>query len=83
MCRGVQVASPGAQVHCSDGLRNEEPGFWNSFWQKKTEGTVSFRQKTRSLRLDNAFLAKPKGGSPLGYQTNAESLKAVFVGLEM
>ena len=50
---------------------------------KKNEGTVSLRQKSRSLRFENAFLAKPKRGSPMGCQTNTQSLNAICEGLEM
>ena len=51
--------------------------------KKKNEGTISLRQKSRSLRLENAFLAKPKRGLPLDCQANTQSLNAVFEGLEI
>ena len=50
---------------------------------KKTKELFLFAKKIRSLGLDNAFLAKPKGSSPVGYQTNTQSLNSVFDGLEM
>ena len=41
---------------------------------KKTKELFLFAKKIRSLGLDNAFLAKPKRGSPLGYQNEYKAV---------
>ena len=42
---------------------------------KETKELFLFAKKIRSLGLDNAFLAKPKRGSPLGYQNEYTAVK--------
>ena len=67
----------------SDGSRKEEPFFLGQNNGKRTKELFLLAKRTHSLVLDNAFLVKPKGGLPVGYQTNTLSLNSVFEGLEM
>ena len=51
------------------------PFFGTAPGKKKQKELFLFAKKMRSLGLDNAFLAKTKGGSSLGYQNEYTVVK--------